>query len=52
MQQEIDDYNKIIHIKCTEEEKNIFLSELTPYLYDYVLNFIPLDPTEEDGKSP
>jgi len=48
MQQEIDDYNKIIHIKCTEEEKNKFIKELTPYLYDYVLNFIPI---EENKKS-
>jgi hypothetical protein len=39
MEQEIDEMNKIIHIKCTEEEKKIVL-ELKPYLYDYVFNFI------------
>ena len=51
MKQEIDDYNKIIHIKCTEEEKSKFIEELTPYLYDYVLNFIPLDPIKEDNNN-
>ncbi len=49
MQQEIDDYNKIIHIKCTEEEKNKFIQELTPYLYDYTLNFIPLDEDKKES---
>lgn len=40
MEQEIDEMNKIIHIKCTEEEKKKIEKELTPYLYDYVFNFI------------
>lgn len=40
MEQEIDEGNKIIHIKCTEEEKSKIITELTPYLYDYQFNFI------------
>lgn len=40
MEQEIDEGNKIIHIKCTEEEKSKIITELTPYLYDYHFNFI------------
>lgn len=43
MEQEIDEINKIIHIKCTEEEKEKLIEELSPYLYDYVLNFIPIE---------
>lgn len=43
MEQEIDEINKIIHIKCTEEEKEKLIAELSPYLYDYVLNFIPIE---------
>ncbi len=43
MEQEIDEMNKIIHIKCTEEEKKKILLESTPYLYDYVFNFIIVD---------
>lgn len=46
MQQEIDEYNKIIHIKCTEKEKEKLIHELTPYLYDYQLNFIPIQEEE------
>lgn len=42
MEQEIDEINKIIHIKCTEKEKEKLIEELSPYLYDYVLNFIPI----------
>lgn len=42
MEQEIDEMNKIIHIKCTEEEKKKFL-ELEPYLYDYAFNFIIIE---------
>lgn len=48
MEQEIDEYNKIIHIKCTEEEKSKFIAELTPYLYDYVFNFIPIEEQKEE----
>ena len=40
MVQEIDEVNKIIHIKCTEEEKNTIISELSAYLYDYQFHFI------------
>ena len=40
MEQEIDEGNKIIHIKCTEVERDKILSELTPYLYDYQFHFI------------
>lgn len=43
MEQEIDEMNKIIHIKCTEEEKKKILAELTPYLYDYTFHFIDID---------
>ena len=43
MEQEIDEMNKIIHIKCTDKEKEKLILELSPYLYDYVLNFIPID---------
>ena len=40
MEQEIDEGNKIIHIKCTEKERDQILLELTPYLYDYQFHFI------------
>lgn len=40
MEQEIDEGNKIIHIKCTEEEKEKIISELSAYLYDYQFHFI------------
>jgi len=40
MEQEIDETNKIIHIICTEEEKDKIISELSSYLYDYQFNFI------------
>lgn len=43
MEQEIDEMNKMIHIKCTEEEKVKIISEISPYLYDYELNFIILE---------
>ena len=42
MEQEIDEMNKIIHIKCTEEEKKKIVAELTPYLYDYIFHFIDI----------
>lgn len=45
MEQEIEEVNKIIHIKCTEEEKNKIIAELSPYLYDYEFNFIIEDTT-------
>ncbi len=40
MEQEIDEINKIIHLKCTEEEREKVLAELSAYLYDYQFNFI------------
>ncbi len=40
MEQEIEEVNKIIHIKCTEKEKEKIESELTMYLYDYTFHFI------------
>lgn len=43
MEQEIDEVNKIIHIKCTEEERERIIKELTPYLYDYIFHFIDID---------
>jgi hypothetical protein len=43
MEQEIDEVNKIIHIKCTEKEKQKLILETAPYLYDYQLNFILLE---------
>ena len=45
MEQEIDEMNKIILIKCTEEEKKKILIESAPYLYDYEFNFIIVDQT-------
>lgn len=47
MEQEIDEVNKIIHIKCTEKEKQKLIQETAPYLYDYQLNFILLDEDSE-----
>lgn len=47
MEQEIDEINKIIHIKCTEEEKQKIINETSPYLYDYVFNFIIEDSTNK-----
>lgn len=47
MEQEIDEGNKIIHIKCTEEEKDKLIAELSAYLYDYQFHFII---TEENHK--
>lgn len=40
MEQQTDEINKIIHIKCTEEEKQRLIEELSTYLYDYQFNFI------------
>lgn len=40
MEQQIDEMNKIIHIKCTEEEKRKIILESASYLYDYEFNFI------------
>ncbi len=40
MEQCIDEVNKIIHVKCTQEEKSKILSELSSYRYDYEFNFI------------
>jgi hypothetical protein len=40
VEQEIEEVNKIIHIKCTEKEKERIISELTMYLYDYTFHFI------------
>ena len=47
MEQEIDEGNKIIHIKCTTEEKEKIVLELTPYLYDYQFNFLIIDDVKE-----
>ncbi len=47
MEQEIDEMNKIIHVKCTEAEKQKHLEEIAPYdLYDYQFNFIIVDETK------
>ncbi len=43
MEQEIDEGNKIIHIKCTKKERDKILAELTPYLYDYQFHFIIIE---------
>ncbi len=43
MEQEIDEMNKIIHVKCTREEKEKLIAELSPYLYDYQFNFIIIE---------
>ncbi len=40
MEQQTDEINKIIHIKCTEREKQKVIAELSSYLYDYQFNFI------------
>lgn len=48
MEQEIDEGNKIIHIKCTEEERDRIISELSAYLYDYQFHFIII---EEDKQN-
>lgn len=47
MEQEIDEVNKIIHIKCTTAEKEKIVAELTPYLYDYQFNFLIMDDEKE-----
>ena len=43
MDQQIDEINKIIHIKCTKEEREKIIAELSPYLYDYQFNFIEVE---------
>jgi hypothetical protein len=48
MEQETDEINKIIHVKCTEDEKRKIIEELSPYLYDYQFNFIIVDGTKND----
>lgn len=41
MEQQVDEINKIIHIKCTTAEKIKFLEETKSYpLYDYTFNFL------------
>lgn len=41
MEQQVDEINKIIHIKCTEEEKKKFMEEIASYpLYGYEFNFL------------
>ncbi len=47
MEQEIDEGNKIIHIRCTTAEKEKIVAELTPYLYDYQFNFLIIDDVKE-----
>jgi hypothetical protein len=49
MEQQIDEVNKIIHVKCTEQERQKFLSEIASYpLYDYQFNFLIIE--ENGGK--
>ena len=43
MEQEIDEGNKIIHIKCSEDERDKIVSELSSYLFDYQFHFIIVD---------
>jgi len=43
MEQEIDEGNKIIHIKCSEDERDKIISELSSYLFDYQFHFIIVD---------
>ena len=41
MEQQVDELNKIIHVKCTLEEKRKLLEEIASYpLYDYTFNFL------------
>lgn len=48
MEQQTDEINKIIHIKCTEQEKQKVIAELSSYLYDYQFNFIIVEePSQE-----
>ncbi len=48
MEQQTDEINKIIHIKCTEQEKQKVIAELYSYLYDYQFNFIIVEePSQE-----
>ncbi|MDD3172450.1 MAG: hypothetical protein PHF63_02065 [Herbinix sp.] len=48
MEQCTDEVNKIIHIKCTEEEKRKFILESSSYmLYDYIFNFIIEEETSD-----
>ena len=47
MEQCTDEINKIIHVKCTEEEKRKILSELSGYMYDYQFNFIIVEETTD-----
>ena len=47
MEQEIDEGNKIIHVKCTAKERDQLLAELTPYLYDYQFHFIIMDEKQD-----
>ncbi len=49
MEQEIDEMNKIIHLKCTQEEKEKVLKELSAYLYDYQFNFIIVEDKADIG---
>lgn len=47
MEQELDEINKIIHVKCTEEEKQKIISDLSQYLYDYQFNFLINEETND-----
>lgn len=47
MEQEIDEMNKIIYIKCTEKEKEKIILETSPYLYDYEYQFLIEDATDQ-----
>ena len=48
MEQEIDEMNKVIHIKCREEEKRKILLETAPYLYDYEFNFMIMEAATDE----
>lgn len=51
MEQCIDEMNKIIYIKCTEEEKIKIQNEYASYqLYDYIINFIVIDETMDKNE--
>jgi hypothetical protein len=50
MEHQVDEMNKIIHVKCTEEEKRKIILESSAYtLYDYEFNFIIEDETTKQS---
>ncbi|MDF2586910.1 MAG: hypothetical protein K0S41_751 [Anaerocolumna sp.] len=51
MEQQVDEINKIIHVKCTKEEKTKLLADISKYpLYDYQFNFILEDDYVDEKK--